>query len=112
MRINFSRGFRAPNLSELFSEGIHHATGRYELGDKDLSNEKNLQADFSISTFSETSEFGFDLFYNNIKDYIYVNPTNDYVDDFQVYKYIQKDASLFGGEIYFNKEDRCRLAFK
>ena len=44
------------------------------------------------------------MFYNNIKDYIYVNPTNDYVDDFQVYKYIQKDASLFGGEIYFNKE--------
>ena len=104
MRLNFSRGFRAPNLSELFSEGIHHATGRYELGDRDLSTEKNLQADFSISTFSETSEFGFDLFYNNIKDYIYVNPTNDYVDDFQVYKYIQKDASLFGGEIYFNKE--------
>ena len=24
MRINLSRGFRAPNLSELFSEGIHH----------------------------------------------------------------------------------------
>jgi len=104
MRLNFSRGFRAPNLSELFSEGIHHATGRYELGDKDLSTERNLQADFSISTFSETSEFGFDLFYNNIKNYIYVNPTNDYVDDFQVYKYVQSDASLFGGEIYFNKE--------
>ena len=44
MRLNFSRGFRAPNLSELFSEGIHHATGRYELGDKDLSTERNLQA--------------------------------------------------------------------
>ena len=104
MRLNFSRGFRAPNLSELFSEGIHHGTGRYELGNKDLSTERNLQADFSITTFSETSEFGFDLFYNNIKDYIYVNPTNDYVDDFQVYKYVQSDASLFGGEIYFNKE--------
>ena len=104
MRINLSRGFRAPNLSELFSEGIHHATGRYEKGDKNLSNESNLQVDFSIMTFSEKSKFEFDLFYNKINDYIYVNPTDSYVDNYQVYKYIQEDASLFGGEISYKRE--------
>ena len=104
MRINLSRGFRAPNLSELFSAGIHHATGRYEQGDKNLSNESNLQVDFSIMTFSEKSKFEFDLFYNKINDYIYVNPTDSYVDNYQVYKYIQEDASLFGGEISYKRE--------
>ena len=104
MRINLSRGFRAPNLSELFSEGIHHATGRYEQGDKNLSTESNLQVDFSIMTFSEKSKFELDLFYNKINDYIYINPTDSYVDNYQVYKYIQKDANLFGGEISYKRE--------
>ena len=56
-RLNFSSGYRAPNLSELFSDGIHHGTSRYEVGDKNLSEEKNLQSDISISSFVILLEF-------------------------------------------------------
>ena len=104
MRINFASGYRAPNLHELFSDGVHHGTLRYEVGDKDLSVEKNIQTDFSITTYSENSQFDFALFYNGFNDYIYLNPTSLTEGDYQVYEYIQKDASLFGGEISYSRE--------
>ena len=52
MRINFSNGYRAPNLSELFAEGVHHGTGQYEIGDKTLTEEKSFQTDFSLETYA------------------------------------------------------------
>ena len=52
-RVNMATGYRAPNLSELFSDGEHHGTGRYEIGSSELSVEKNFQTDISFETSSE-----------------------------------------------------------
>ena len=49
-RVNLATGYRAPNLSELFSDGEHHGTGRYEIGSTELSVEKNFQTDISFET--------------------------------------------------------------
>jgi len=102
-RINFSNGYRAPNLSELFSDGIHHGTAQYELGDSSLTEEKNFQTDISFSSYATDSSFGIDIFYNSIEDYIYLDPTGKTINDFPVYNYSQTDASLMGGELYFSK---------
>src|SRR5690606_1927598 len=48
VRLNFATGFRAPNLAELTSDGIHEGTNRYEIGNADLTNEQNFQADLSL----------------------------------------------------------------
>ncbi len=104
VRLNFSNGYRAPNLSELFSDGIHHGTARYEIGDNNLEEEKNFQTDLSISTFSSDSQFGMDIFYNSIQDYIYLNPTRGKMGDAPVYNYTQTNAVLYGGEVFYNKE--------
>jgi iron complex outermembrane recepter protein len=102
-RINFSNGYRGPNLSELFSDGVHHGTNQYEVGDSRLIEEKNFQTDISFSAFGSDSSFGIDIFYNSIQDYIYLNPTGNSINDFSVYNYSQSDASLIGGELYFSK---------
>jgi iron complex outermembrane receptor protein len=104
LRINYSSGYRAPNLSELFADGLHHGTARYYVGDQNLTEEKSNQIDFSISTFSSRSEFGFDLFANSLKDYIYLNPTGEEIDEMPVYNYIQDDANIFGGEFYYKRQ--------
>ena len=39
LRLNLARGFRAPNMSELGSDGIHEGTLRYEMGNPDLKAE-------------------------------------------------------------------------
>ena len=31
-RLTYSGAFRAPHFSELFSDGVHHGTNRYEIG--------------------------------------------------------------------------------
>ena len=102
-RLNVSSGYRAPNLSELFSEGVHHGTNRYEIGDSTLSEEKNIQTDISLSSYGSDSSFGLDVFYNSINDYIYLNPTGTTINSAPIYNYTQADASLFGGELHFSK---------
>ena len=86
-RLNISNGYRAPNLSELFSEGVHHGTNRYEIGNSTLSEEKNIQTDISLSSYGSDSSFGLDVFYNSINDYIYLNPTGTTISSRPVYNY-------------------------
>ncbi len=43
LRLNLGSGYRAPNLVELFADGVHHATNRYEIGSTNLNAEKSFQ---------------------------------------------------------------------
>ncbi|TRZ45328.1 TonB-dependent receptor [Robertkochia solimangrovi] len=97
-RVNLATGFRAPNLSELSSNGSHEGTNRYEIGNPDLSNEQNFQIDLSLEYGSDHYEFFANVYYNMIKDYIYLLPSGDLIDNDPVYNYVQNDSKLYGGE--------------
>ena len=99
LRLNLASGFRAPNLAELTSNGVHEGTNRYEIGNQDLGNEQNLQTDISFELNSEHFELFVNGFYNLINDYIYVSPTGEIIESTFVYEYLQNDARLYGGEI-------------
>lgn len=45
LKLNLSRGFRAPNIAELASNGVHEGTFRYEIGDESLKSETSHQID-------------------------------------------------------------------
>jgi iron complex outermembrane receptor protein len=98
LRLNLASGFRAPNLAELTSNGVHEGTNRYEIGNSDLTTEQNFQADLNLEYKTEHFEFFVNGFYNHINNYIYASPTGDLIDGNFVYKYVQSDAQLFGGE--------------
>ena len=97
-RINVASGFRAPNLSELTSNGVHEGSNRYEIGDSNLKNEQNLQVDLNIEYKSEHFELFVNGFYNYVDNYIYITPTGNTIDGNDVYNYVQNNATLFGGE--------------
>jgi iron complex outermembrane receptor protein len=101
-RINLATGFRAPNLAELTSNGVHHGTNRFEEGNNNLSNEKNTQIDVSLEYKTAHFEFFANGFYNHLNDYIFLNPTNEIEDGNPVYTYIQENAKLYGGEFGFH----------
>jgi iron complex outermembrane receptor protein len=101
-RINLASGFRAPNLAELTSNGVHEGTNRFEIGNPNLKNEKNLQIDIALEYGSQHFEFFANGFYNIISDYIFIEPNGEFVDNNPVYNYIQQDANLYGGEIGFH----------
>ena len=104
LRLNLSSGFRAPNLIELFADGVHHGSFQYKRGNINLSAETSLQTDFSFQINNDDSLVSFDLFYNSINDYIYLSPGSEFEDGFRVYNYLQQNAKLYGGEIHLNKQ--------
>ena len=100
LRVNLGSGYRAPNLIELFADGIHHGTFRYEVGNANLVAETSFQTDISFDVMKDNSSITFDLFYNDISDYIYVAPSNTTKSGYAVYNYMQQDATIYGGEIF------------
>ena len=101
-RVNLATGFRAPNLSELASDGSHGGTNRYEIGNSDLKNEQNFQTDIALEFKNEHLELFANGFYNKINDYIFLSPNGDIIDADPVYEYLQDNALLYGGEFGFH----------
>ncbi len=101
-RLNVASGFRAPNLAELTSNGVHEGTNRYEIGSSNLKTEQNVQTDVNLEYNSDHFEFFFNGFYNHINHYIYTAPTGFVIDGNDVFNYVQNNAMLYGGEIGFH----------
>lgn len=97
-RINVATGFRAPNLSELSSNGVHEGSNRYEIGNVNLKNEQNFQVDLNVDYNAEHFDFFANGFYNHINNYIFISPNGNTIDDNFVYDYLQNNAVLYGGE--------------
>ncbi len=102
LRANLASGFRAPNLAELTSDGLHHGSLRYEIGNPNLKEEQNTQLDFNLEYVNSHVEFFLNTFYNHIDNFIYLSPSGVEQEKISVYHYLQSDASLHGGEAGFH----------
>lgn len=99
LRLNVASGFRAPNLAELTSNGVHEGSNRYEIGNADLKNEQNIQTDLNLEYGNAHFEFFANGFYNHVNNYIFISPNGTEIDGNNVYDYVQDNAALYGGEI-------------
>ena len=106
--LSYSVANRAPNPSELFSEGLHHAASAIEIGDVLLSPETshkiNLGTKYNIEVLDGLN-LDFNLYYNRINNFIYQVPQglqNTIRGAFQVMAYEQVDAAISGFD--FNSE--------
>lgn len=104
LKLNVSRGFRAPNISELASNGVHEGTQRYEMGNTQLKPEGSWQADLGIDYTSSLWSAQLSLFANRIGDYIYIRKLasadggEQMADGVPAYRFTAADARLMGGE--------------
>ena len=99
---NQSMASRAPNPSELFSDGLHHAIARIELGDLRFKSEIGHKTDLTYTFESERFNFSVNPFYNLIQDFILIEPTGlreTIRGNFQVWEYRQTEVQLFGVDI-------------
>ena len=100
LRLNLSRGFRAPNISELGANGVHEGTFRYELGNHDLKPEYSWQGDLGIDYSSKVFSAQLSLFANHIDNYIFLEKLEGMIlDGEEVYQNKGSDARLWGGEV-------------
>ncbi|MFB0938330.1 MAG: TonB-dependent receptor [Urechidicola sp.] len=107
---NYSLASRAPNPSELFSEGLHHSASRIELGDLTFNSEIGHKIGLTFQHENEKFSFSINPFINTINDFIVIEPTSvqqTVRGNFQVWEYRQTDAQLLGVDIdasyVFNK---------
>ncbi|MBT0608372.1 TonB-dependent receptor [Aequorivita echinoideorum] len=99
---NYSLASRAPNPSELFSEGLHHSASRIELGDLRFNSE--IGHKFALTFQKESAIFSFSInpYINSIKDFIVIEPTSiqqTVRGNFQVWEYRQTNAQLLGVDV-------------
>lgn len=112
VRLNVARGFRAPNLSELASNGVHEGTVEYEIGNTGLRPEYSWQADLGWDFTSPVVSAQLSLFANFIDNYIFTQKLEGVkTEGYDTYKYTQGDARLLGGEASVDIHPIERLHF-
>jgi iron complex outermembrane receptor protein len=107
LKANIGRGYRAPNITELASNGLDPGAHIIYLGNRNFKPEFSLQIDVGMSaTFNDVSA-EVSLFNNNIQNYIYLtmladangNPVADAQGN-KTYQYQQAAAQLYGMEAW------------
>ena len=110
LKFNLARGFRAPSLAELSSNGAHEGTNRFELGNRDLKSETSWQTDAGFEFNSDHITLGASVYYNSVGNFIYyrkvLNATGtdslivdaDSGDLLIVFRFDQQKANLYGVE--------------
>ena len=106
IKLNFARGYRSPNISELSANGVHPGTNIYQIGNPDFKPEFSWQADFGISYNTKYIALGADIFYNYLQNYIYNQKLTGVsgrdsvlVSGNQTFQFQAASAQLYGGEL-------------
>lgn len=73
-QVSVSRAFRAPGANELFSNGVHHGAGAYEVGDPNLAGETATNLSFTTLINKERWNVELGLYTNHIQNFIYLRP--------------------------------------
>ncbi|NNF28822.1 MAG: TonB-dependent receptor, partial [Gemmatimonadetes bacterium] len=98
---SLGRAWRAPNVNERFSQGVHHGTAQYELGDRTLESERTWNTDLTLRRAGERLDVQVSVYRNAIDNYIYLEP-RDPVQTirgaFPAFNFRQVDATIEGGE--------------
>ena len=97
LRMTFSGAYRSPHVSELFSDGVHHGTSRYEIGDKKLGIEYANQLDLKYQWSNDHLGIVINPFIQNISDFISLIPTDSVISGYKVYNYMQYDKVEING---------------
>lgn len=103
-KLNVSRGFRAPNIAELGSNGVHEGTLRYEKGNTNLNPEGSFQVDFTTGLNTNHVASELNLFTNSVNNFIFSHKLDDaagntvLIDNVPVFLYTSGKAFLYGGE--------------
>ncbi|WP_298327792.1 TonB-dependent receptor [uncultured Dokdonia sp.] len=111
---NYALASRSPNVSELFSDGLHQSAARIELGDLSFNQEVANKISLNFTKSTDTWSFTIAPFANFIEDFILIEPTGvqqTIRGSFPVWEYRQTQARLLGFDIDNNVQVTDRFEF-
>ncbi len=104
LKANVGKSFRMPIPKELGADGVNYHIFRYERGNASLDPEQSYQLDAGITWSNNVLTIQFDPYLNYFPNYIYLNPTSDYVEGLQLYEYNQAKVIRWGFEAQVDYE--------
>jgi len=114
-RVNFGMAWRPPNVSELFSDGLHHGAATVEYGDTNLITERAYNTIAGVDYLNKNLLIQVEGFYNYINDFIYLKPTLPATltikGAFPTFNYTQVDAALTGLDFKLNYQFSKKLSW-
>ena len=119
MKANVSRGYRAPNISEISSNGVHPGTNIYQIGGISFQPEFSFQEDIGFVYSSKYVATTLSVFNNHIDHYIYnekllngAGQDSVIVAGNQTFVFRQGTAHLYGGELSLDIHPIAPLHFE
>ncbi|MBZ0203389.1 MAG: TonB-dependent receptor [Ignavibacteria bacterium] len=101
---NIGRGWRPPSEFELFVDGVHEGTGRYERGIKTLNTlaepkpEASINSDLGIRLNYKQLSIQISAYRNMVDNFIYPSITGDTIDGLPVFNIKQSMSTFYGYE--------------
>jgi iron complex outermembrane receptor protein len=113
--INSAFAWRAPQVNELYVNGLHHGTASFEIGNPDLKSEKALNFSTQLKYQSDSSwQVDLTLYNNIINDFINMNPSTPATltlrGAYPTFKFIQTNALLRGLDLSVQKTINAHLS--
>jgi len=101
-KANIARSYRAPNITEMASNGLDPGAHIYYIGNLGFSPEFSLQEDAGLYGEWADWDLAVNVFNNHIQNYIYQNQVEEViVPGNRTFQFQQTDAQLYGGDIEF-----------
>jgi iron complex outermembrane receptor protein len=98
--LSVARASRYPALEELYYFGPHPGNLAFEIGNENLDAEHGLGFDLSLRGRGGRFEGEVTLFRNDIKNYIFRQPTGEIEEEFPVLENVAADSVLMGVEAH------------
>ena len=103
---NFSTAWRAPNVADLYSNGLHQSAVAYEIGNPNLQPEQAYNGNMVLAYAGKRLSGEIGVYNNLINNYIYLKPDSVPIirqrGAFPAYSYTQVRASFRGLDATLN----------
>lgn len=98
---NYSHGYRAPALEELYNFGSHDGTLTFERGDPNLRPEISDGIDLSLRQQNKRIKAEATFYYYAFKNFVFLAPTGEFDKEsgFEIGDYLQADSRFMGTEL-------------
>jgi iron complex outermembrane recepter protein len=98
---NYTHGYRAPAIEELYNNGPHDGSLLFEVGNPNLKPEISDGIDFSLRQQNKRIKAEANFYYYHFRDFVFLAPTGviDEESSFEIADYLQGNSRFWGTEL-------------